>query len=142
MDLKTWAIRLVTVAVSAGLYVLAALVLKDTGAYEPVLLLAGGVVGLLMPQVGKAAAALLLFALCVNVTACSAVKPVVRDVSHAATILCETAYGVDQQAARAGLSVEDFCRIHDVLAPFIDEATRAQRVAAGRAGLPPPGGGQ
>ena len=72
--------------------------------------------------------------------ACSAVKPVVRDVSHAATILCETAYGVDQRAQAAGLSVEDFCRIHDVLAPFIEEATRAQRVAAGRAGLPPAGG--
>ena len=132
-DLKTWTIRLVTVLVAAGLYALAALVLKDTSAYEPVLLLAGGVVGLLMPQLGKTVAAALLFTLCMNTTACSSVKPYVATVNDAAALLCQSSPDTQRAAQARGVSVADLCAIHGVLEPFIDEAMRAQGRAQRRA---------
>lgn len=139
MDLKTWAMRLGTIAVAVGIYVLAELVLKDTGAYAPVLALAGVVGGLVLPQIARGGAVVLALVLLLPVmSGCATVKPVLRGVNDAAVLLCESAFGVDERAAASGLTVRDFCQLHHVLDPFIQEATRAQRVAAGRAGLPAP----
>lgn len=69
---------------------------------------------------------------------CAAVKPVLRTVSDAAAILCETAFGVDDAAERAGISVREYCAIHKNVKPFLDEAMKAQRAGAQRAGLPSP----
>lgn len=77
MDLKTWAMRLATIVVAVGIYAMAALVLKDTGAYEPVIALAGLVGGLVLPQIARGgAAALALLLLLPGLSGCGgAAKP-------------------------------------------------------------------
>jgi hypothetical protein len=75
---------------------------------------------------------------------CAAAKPVLRTIDDAASILCETAFGVQEQAQKEGLSVHDWCAIHEHLRPFIQEALKARAAAAQQAGLaqphaPPPG---
>lgn len=77
-----------------------------------------------------------LMLLCICLGGCAAFKPVLNDVSDAAQILCRGAFGVEAEAKARGVSVEELCTMHDVLKPFIDEALRAQRAAAPKAGLP------
>lgn len=70
-DLKSWAMRIGTVIVAAALYVLSATLLKDSDAGPAVTLLAGALVGLLFPQIGKRAAMIAIMALGLSSTACS-----------------------------------------------------------------------
>jgi hypothetical protein len=73
--------------------------------------------------------------LCLCLGGCAAVKPYARTVNEAARILCETSFGIDEEAAKRGLSVKELCALHDVVKPFLDEALKAQRVGAKRAGV-------
>jgi hypothetical protein len=76
-----------------------------------------------------------LLLLCLCLAGCAAVKPYARTVNEAARILCETAFGIDEEAAKRGLSVKELCAMHDVVKPFLDEALKAQRAGAQRAGV-------
>lgn len=76
-----------------------------------------------------------LMLLCMALGGCAAVKPYARTVNDAAAILCEGAFGVAEEAERRGMSVEELCSMHEVLKPFIDEALKAQRAGAERAGV-------
>jgi hypothetical protein len=73
--------------------------------------------------------------LCLCLGGCAALKQTAKTVNDAATVLCETAFGVEEEAARRGISVEEMCRLHDVLKPFVDEALKAQHAASEKAGI-------
>jgi hypothetical protein len=73
--------------------------------------------------------------LCLCLGGCAAFKQTARTVNDAASILCQGAFGIDEEAARRGISVEELCKIKDVLNPFIEEALKAQRAGAVKAGV-------
>jgi hypothetical protein len=76
-----------------------------------------------------------LILLCLCLGGCAAFKQTAKTVNDAAAILCQGAFGVEEEAARRGVSVEELCRMHDVLKPFVDEALKAQHAAAEKAGV-------
>lgn len=92
-----------------------------------------------------ACAAVLLAAVMVTAcgsTGCAALKPALRTINDAASILCSTAFGVADQAKAEGLSVEDWCAVQKNLKPFLDEALKARAAGARAAGLASPTPGQ
>lgn len=77
---------------------------------------------------------LLLLGLSFGVTACASSRPVLATVNQAADLLCRSSPEAQRAAQARGISVGDLCAIHEIAAPFLEEATRAQRTAEGRAG--------
>jgi hypothetical protein len=70
--------------------------------------------------------------------ACAAVKGVVRTLNDIAKDLCALTASEQLErdgAALDGLSVAQWCDIKENLDPFIDEVLKAQKLAAGQAGL-------
>jgi hypothetical protein len=72
---------------------------------------------------------------------CAAVKGVVRTINDVAKELCLLTASEQLErdgAALDGLTVEQWCDIKENLDPFIDEILKAQKMAAGQAGLAAP----
>jgi len=67
--------------------------------------------------------------------ACGTLKDAGRTANDAASILCELFAAENQQAV--GMSPGDWCKLHDNLEPFIDQALAAKQ-AAGAAALGSP----
>lgn len=65
---------------------------------------------------------------------CAAFKQTARTINDAASLLCASSPDMQEMAQAQGVSVEDLCTVHSVLAPFIDEALRAQKAGARKAG--------
>jgi len=85
-------------------------------------------------------ATLLAFGLLV-IVACSTVKGLVRTLNDIAKDLCMLTASEQLEregAALDGLTVAQWCDIKENLDPFIDEVLKAQKMAAGQAGLAAP----
>ena len=79
-------------------------------------------------------ALLLVIGVCLGATSCASAKPYIATVNDAAALLCQSSPDAQRAAKARGISVADLCAIHEIAAPFLEEATRAQLTAAGRAG--------
>jgi len=77
----------------------------------------------------------LLLAGALALSGCSSVKPILNTVNDAARIICELAAAEHADSERAGLTAQQWCAIRKNLDPFIEEALRAQRAGAEKAGL-------
>ena len=80
------------------------------------------------------ASTLLLFS--TTLFACAEVKPVTRTVNDVARVACETAFGAEQLPQ--GVSLEDFCKQHENLQPFIRSILAAQQTVGAANGMSPP----
>jgi hypothetical protein len=82
-----------------------------------------------------AAAIVIVFVPIAGSMHCAAAKGVARTVNDAARILCELVAAEQPQDELAGLSPGEWCAIKKNLDPFIEEALKAQKAGAHRAGL-------
>jgi len=65
---------------------------------------------------------------------CGTFKNVANTINDAATILCNL-FAAEQSEDALGMSPQDWCAVHENLAPFIDEATKAKRQAGKTLGM-------
>ncbi len=87
-----------------------------------------------MPHPTRLLFLLLLATLTFVIGGCAFFKPAARTVNDVARIACETTFG--EEELPQGMSLEDFCKAHENLQPFIDQILAAK--AGVKAGLTPP----
>ncbi len=68
---------------------------------------------------------------------CASVKPILKGIDSAATLLCLGAASKAPKEQLAGLSAKEWCAVKRNLQPFIDAALAAQRAGAEQTGLAP-----
>lgn len=72
---------------------------------------------------------MLIVGIAAFLTACAAIKPVVRTMNDIAEDLCHTTFAAHPESMPAGISVEDLCHARDVIDPFLRQVLAAQREA-------------
>ena len=76
-----------------------------------------------------------LLVLCFALSACALIKPIARTSNDVAGTLCEIVAAEQEPEALGGMSVEDWCAIHDNVDPFLDIVLSAKAEAAEKAGF-------
>lgn len=97
-----------------------------------------GMAGALGAAASRMQSLALIVALSLGLSACAAIKPIVRTVADIAHELCLLTAAEQGALARDGLTVEQFCAVETNVRPFVEQILAAKQAAAAKAGLAPP----